>query len=99
MLTPIYGVSGVLVSLIIAQLLRVIATFILSQRYHNLPYSMGKLVVIFLITTISIALSLSGYSTLLHLVIAAASTATLVVFAFQLSLITFPKKEQTGKTL
>lgn len=96
-LTPIYGVSGVISSLILAQTIRVILTFILSQSAHPLPYSLGKLSVLLLITSVSITLSLSSFSVGIQLMMAVLCTTSVVIFASQLQLITLPENEQGEK--
>lgn len=98
-LTPIYGVSGVITSLILAQTIRVILTFILSQSAHPLPYSLGKLSVLLLITSVSIALSLSSFSIAIQLMMAVLCTVSVVIFASQLQLITLPECEESEKCL
>ncbi|MDD9194448.1 oligosaccharide flippase family protein [Aliivibrio sp. S3MY1] len=98
-LTPIYGMSGVISSLILAQTIRVILTFILSQSAHPLPYSLGKLSILLLITSVSIALSLSSFSVGIQLMMAALCTTSVVILASQLQLVTLPKSEQGEKCL
>ena len=97
LLTPIYGVNGVITSLILAQTIRVVLTFLLSQSAHPLPYSLGKLSVLLLITSVSIALSLSSFSVGIQLMMATLCTTSVVIFASQLQLITLPKNKQGEK--
>jgi hypothetical protein len=92
-------VSGVITSLILAQTIRVILTFILSQSAHPLPYSLGKLNVLLLITSVSIALSLSSFSIAIQLMMAVLCTVSVAIFASQLQLITLPECEENEKCL
>ncbi len=90
LITPLYGLVAVLLSLIVAQSIQVILTYIFTQHDHPLPYSIGKLTVLFLITGISIALSLSSLPSTIHLIATLACTFSIFVFAYQLQLIPLP---------
>ncbi|WP_375319947.1 lipopolysaccharide biosynthesis protein [Aliivibrio logei] len=87
---PSYGINAVLFSLITAQSMQVTLTYILTQHSSPLPYSVGKLTVLFLITGISITLSLSSLPSTVHLVATITSALSIFIFAYQLQLITLP---------
>ncbi len=93
-LTPIYNVNGVLASLILAQSIRVIFTFIVSQRAYSFGYSKRKLSILFSVTAASIVLSISSFSISTHFIIATLCVVAVIILASQLQLITLPEYEK-----
>ncbi|OBU18373.1 sugar translocase [Photobacterium aquimaris] len=89
-LTPIYKINGVLGALIVAQSIRTMTTYWLSQRCFRFPFAVKKITGLFIITTIAIGLSQLQQTLLLHISSAVFSMIILLSFAFWCHLIKFP---------
>lgn len=99
MFTPNYGMTGVLGSLIVAQSIRMVATYFLSQHSHLLPYSLKKMTLLFIFTGGSVLLSLSGLSSMMHLLLGIACTVICVFIASILKLIILPDSKEDKEVL
>ncbi|CEO39481.1 sugar translocase [Photobacterium kishitanii] len=95
LLTPYYKINGVLIALIVAQSIRTLSTYWLSQRCFAFPYAIKKIAGLFVISAVAIGLSQYQSTILLHLSNAFLSISTLLIFAFWNQLIIFPI---TGKS-
>ncbi|WP_240616107.1 lipopolysaccharide biosynthesis protein [Photobacterium aquimaris] len=89
-LTPIYKINGVLGALMIAQSIRTLTTYWLSQRCFYFPFAIKEIIVLFTITIISTVISQLQQTLLLHISSAVLSLFILLSYAFGIQLISFP---------
>ncbi|MCD9519671.1 lipopolysaccharide biosynthesis protein [Photobacterium phosphoreum] len=98
-LTPEYKVNGVLSALMVAQSIRTLSTYWLSQRCFHFPFALNKIAVLFTISAISIGLSQFQQTIVFHLSSAILSLLILLSYAFWSRLVIFPSINKSKKII
>lgn len=98
-LTPKYKVNGVLFALMIAQSIRTLSTYWLSQRCFSFPFALNKIAILFTISAISIGLSQFQQTIVFHLSSAVLSLLIVLGYAFRSHLVTFPNIDKSKKVI
>lgn len=97
MLAPIYKINGVLGALMIAQSIRTLTTYWLSQRCLHFPFAVKRITVLFTITILAIGLSQLKQTLIFYLLSAVLSLFILLSYAFLSKLISFSHLNNSKK--